>query len=284
MSGRRRYPIAVLLVLLALLPSEAVAANSLLLGVAEHSVGVAQHATGSTTAFAYGAEGGVVAAASNGSIHMITSSGVTVSGEISTSREGLGIAHVAALPLRALIATAATSIKHRTPKYILGPPLGYKGGPIRSVQMPTVRLSGSQLQSITGALPAKFLGAPVVTTHGRLIGSVASVGARSWEFAPLGLLEALAVVHHSTSAPVVSILIGALIVFLAGIAFGVLRMKRRRERELDLRLRQGRARGAAERRAEGPLVRLRTPSEEQEPTQTGNEDFEVIVKPRREDT
>ena len=288
MSRRWRYLVAVLLVLPALSPSEAVAASSRLLGVAEHSVAAAQHATGSTTAFAYGTEGGVVAAASNGSIHMITSTGVTVSGEVSTSRDGLGVAHVAALPLRALIATSATSISHRTPKYILGPPLGYEGGPIRSVHMPTVRLTGSQLQSITGALPAKFLGAPVVTTHGRLIGSVASVGIRSWEFAALGLLEELAAVHHGTSVPVVPILIGGLIVFLAGIAFGILRMQRRRDRELDLRLRQSRARGAAERRAEGPLVRLRTPSEQQEPVEDGDgdgdDDFEVIVKPRREDT
>lgn len=283
MSRRWRDLIAVLLVLPALLPSEAVAANSLLRGVAEHSVAAAQHATGSTTAFAYGTEGGVVAAATNGSIHIITSTGVAASGEVSTSRDGLGLVHVAALPLRALIATAATSVSRRTPKYILGPPLGYEGGRIRSVQMPTVRLSGSQLQSITGALPAKFLGAPVVTTHGRLIGSVASVGPRSWEFAPLGLLQALAVVHHGTSAPVVPILIGGVIVFLAGMAFAVLRMKRSRDRELELRLRQSRARGVAERRAEGPLVRLRTPSEEQEPTQSANEDFEVIVKPRRED-
>jgi hypothetical protein len=63
-----------------------------------------------------------------------------------------------------------------------------------------------------------------------------------------------------------------------------LRLKRRRDRELDLRLRQSRARGAAGRRAEGPLVRLRTPSEQQEPAEDGAEDFEVIVKPPREDT
>jgi hypothetical protein len=282
MSRRGRYVMVVLLVLPALLPSEAVAANSLLLGVAEHSVAAGQHTTGSTTTFAYGADGGVIAAATNGSIHMITSTGVTVSGEVSASRDGLGVAHVAALPLRALIATRATSVGHGTPKYILGPPLGYEGGRIRSVHMPTVRLTGSRLQSITGALPAKFLGAPVVTTHGRLIGSVASVGPRSWEFAPLGLLKGLAIVHQGTGAPVLPILIGGLVVFLAGLAFGILRMQRRRDRELDLRLRQSRARGATERRSEGPLVRLRTPSEEQEPAQ--DEDFEVIVKTRRQDT
>jgi hypothetical protein len=283
MSGRRRTLLAFLLTLPALLPSEAMAANSLLLGVAEHSVAAAQHPTGSTTAFAYGVEGGMLTAGS-GSVHAVTSTGVAITGELSTSRDGLGVAHVSALPLRALVATRATSISQRTPKYILGPPLGYEGGRIRAVRMPTVRVSGSQLLRVSGMLPAKFLGAPVVTTHGRLIGSVASVGARSWEFAPLGLIQELTAVHQGTSVPILPIVIGGLVVFLAGMAFGILRVKRRRDRELDLRLRQSRARGAAERRADGPLVRLRTPAEEGEPEQATEEDFDVIVKPRMEDS
>ncbi len=284
MSTPWRSLVVVVLAFTATLPSDALAAKSVLLGVAEQSVAVSQLQTGSATAFAYGPEGGVVTTGSNGSIHMITSTGATFSGEVSTSRDGLGVAHVAALPLRPLIATSAASVGHRTPKYILGPPLGYEGGRIRSVRMPTVRLTGTQLQRIIGALPVKFLGAPVVTTHGRLIGSVANVGAKSWQFAPLGLLKKLAVAHQGTTAPIVPIVVGGLVVFLAGMVFGILRVKRRRDREIDLSLRQSRARGAAERRAEGPLVRSRAPSAEQEPIVDGDEDFEVIVKPRRDET
>jgi hypothetical protein len=258
------------------------AASSPLLRVAEHSVAAAQHPTGSTTAFAYGPEGGVISTG-NGSIHAVTSTGVAITGEVSSSRGGLGIAHVSALPLRALVATRATSIGKRTPKYILGPPLGYEGGRIRAARMPSVRVNGSQLLRVTGRLPTMFLGAPVVTKHGRLIGSVASVGARSWEFAPLGLIEELTAVHQGTSLPVIPIVIGGLILFLGGMAFAVLRAKSRRDRELDLRLRQSRARGA-EPRADGPLVRLRTPGEYGEPEQDTEEHFDVIVKPRVEDS
>ncbi len=279
-----RFLVAGVLILSALLPSEALAANSLLLGVAEHSVAAAQHTGTSTTAFAYGREGGVVAVASAGTVHMVTSNGVTLSAEAGASRDGVDVAHVSTPALRGLTASHATSVNRRTPKYVLGPPLGYEGGRIRSVQMPTVRLTGSQLQRISGTLPAKFLGAPVVTTHGRLIGSVANISARSWEFAPLGLLTALTALHRGTGVPVVPILVGGVIVFLAGMAFGILRMKRRRDRELDLRLRQRRARGVGERRAEGPLVRLREPSEQEAQDEGGDEDFEVVVKPRRQDT
>lgn len=283
MNKSRRYLLfAVLLILPTLLPSEAEAAHPRLRGVAEHSVLAARHATGLTTAFAYGRDGAVIAAAGNGAIDMITSTGVAVSGEIGTSRDGLGVAHVAALPLRPLLATAATSVGRHTPKYILGPPLGYESDRIHSVQMPTVRLTRARLQRIVGTLPAKLLGAPVVTAHGRLIGSVAGVGARSWEFAPLALLTEIGAVHDGTGVPVVPILIAGLVVFLAGTAFGISRMKRRRDQELDLHLRQSRAREAAQRRADGPLVRLRTPP--QEPAHNGDEDFEVVVKPRRERT
>ena len=282
MSRHWRYLIAVLLILPALLPSEAVAVNLHLRGVAEHSV-AAVHAAGSTTAFAYGTGGGVVAAASSGSIHIITSTGVTIGGQVNASRDGLSVAHISTLPLHALLAARAASVSTHTPKYILGPPLGYEGGHIRSVHMPVVRLTGTKPRNITGTLPARFLGAPVVTVRGRLIGAVAGVGARSWKFVPLGAIKELAAVHHhGTGVPVVAILIGCLVVLLAGTAIGISRMKLRRDRELDLRVRQSRAQGAAERRAQGPLVRLRTPSEEHEPTQDEDQDFQVIVKPRRD--
>jgi hypothetical protein len=279
MSRHWRYPIVLLLVLPTLLPSEAAAVNLHLRGVAEHSV-AAVHATGSTTAFAYGTGRGVVAAANSGSIHIITSTGVTVSGQVNASRDGLGIAHISALPLHALLAARAAIVSTHTPKYILGPPLGYEGGHIRSVQMPAVRLAGTEPQSISGTLSVRFLGAPVVTVRGRLIGAVAGVGAKSWKFVPLGAIKELAAMHHGTGTPVVAILIGCLVVLLlAGTAFGISRRELRRDRELDLRVPQSRAQGAAERRAQGPLVRLRTPSAEHEPTQD-DDNFEVIVKSR----
>lgn len=282
MTRRSARVLALLLAVLLVVPSVAAAATPLLSRVAERSVAAVQGQGGSSTAFAYGHEGGLFAASGSGPIHAVTGSGVAITGEPTSSRDGVSVAHVSALPLTALLATTASSVSVRAAKYVLGPPLGYEGGHIRSVRMPTVHLTGTTTQRISGVLPGKFLGAPVVTAHGRLIGSVASVGPRSWEFAPLGMLNELAVVHSSSGVPVLAIVLGALIIFAGGAVFGVLRMKRRRDRELDLRMRQDRARGAAERRAEGPLVRLRTPDDAVE--QDTEEHFDVIIKPRTPDS
>ncbi len=282
MTGRPRCLLAAMLTAAFLAPSTAAAANPPLQRVAERSVAAAQHPTGTTTAFAYGGEGGLFAASSSGAIHVVTSDGVAITGEPTNSRDGVSVTHVSALPLTTLVATTVSRVSARAAKYVLGPPLGYEGGRIRSLRMPMVQLTRGTTERIQGALPAKFLGAPVVTTHGRLIGSVASVGPRSWEFAPLALLRELAVAHSSSEVPILAIVLGALIVFAAGAAFGILRVKRRRERELDLRQRQDRARGAAERRAEGPLVRLRTPDDGAE--HDTEEHFDVIIKPRTPDS
>jgi hypothetical protein len=270
----------VLLVLSALMPSTAVAAHSRLLTVAERSVAAVQHPAGTTTAFAFGAQGGLVAAAPNGaSVRAIRSDGAVINGEISASRTGLGVAHVSSLPLTVLVASRAGTVSTSTPKYILGPPLGYESARIRSVRMPTVQLTDTHKRTIKGSLPRSFAGAPVVTAHGRLIGSVAGIGTGTWEFMPVAMLKELTAVHKGQSVPLVPILIGGLVIFLGGAFFGLSRAKRRRESEEDLRSRQRRARGAAERRSEGPLVRLRTPSEEEDETHA-EDDFEVIVKPK----
>lgn len=243
-----------------------------------------QHPGGPTTAFAFGAQGGLVASAPNGaSIHAITSGGAVISGDIGASRTGLGVAHVSSLPLTVLVASRARTVSTSTPKYILGPPLGYESARIRSVRMPTVQLADTHKRTIKGSLPRSFAGAPVVTPHGRLIGSVARIGTGTWEFMSVAMLKELTTVHKGQSVPLVPILIGGLVIFLGGAFFGLSRAKRRREREGDLRSRQRRARSAAKRRSEGPLVRLRAPSEEEDESHA-EDDFEVIVKSRKDDS
>lgn len=283
MRSRLRSALRVVLLASALAPSEAFAVPARVVAAGEQSVAAVQHSTGANSAFAFGPEGGVVTAAVSGaSFHAVTSNGTTISGDVALSRDGLGVAHISGLPLRGLIASRARAISGHAAKYVLGPPLGYEAGRIRYIRMPSVGLSGRDLQGVAGSLPTSFVGAPVVTSHGTLIGSVAGVGAGKWEFAPLALLEELTAVHHSEGVPLLPIVVGGLIVFFGGAVFGVIRAKRRREREQDLRLRQRRARTAAEHRAEGPLVRLRTPPDS-EPTPPEEDDFDVIVKPRRED-
>jgi hypothetical protein len=280
-----RIPVQAAAVLVAALavvltPSAALAVPPRVLSAAEHSVAAAQHSNGTTTAFAFGAEGGVMTAATNGeSLHAVTSDGDTITGEVQTARDGLGVARVSGLALRTLPASRARTISGRAAKYVLGPPLGYEAARIRYLHTPALPLTRLGSRVVPGSLPRSFLGAPVVTERGALIGAVAKVGTRSWEFAPLALLRELAAVKHGESTPVAAIVVGGLIVFLSGAAFGVLRVRRRRDREEDLLARQGRAH-AAQRRAQGPLVRLRTPSEPEQGQDM--EDFEVIVKPRKE--
>jgi len=283
-SIRIKAALGVMLAASALAPSGAFAVPARVVAAAEHSVAAVHHSTGTSTSFVFGPEGGVVtAAASRGSFHAVTSNGTTISGEVVSSRDGLGVAHISGLAVRALVASRARTISPRTAKYVLGPPLGYESARIRYVSMPVLRLTGRDLQTVAGSLPASFAGAPVVTGYGTLIGSVAGVGARNWEFAPLGLLGELTAVHNSEGVPLIPIIVGGLIVFLGGIGFGLMRAKRRREREQDLRLRKDRARTTAGRRAQGPLVRLRTPSDS-EPEPAEEDDFEVIVKPRKEES
>jgi hypothetical protein len=278
-SKHTRQTLVVLLVLSALMPSTAVAAHSRLLTIAERSVAALQQPVGTTTAFAFGVHGLVAAAPTGASVRAITSDGAVINDEISASRAGLGVAHVPSLPLTVLIASRAGIVSASTPKYILGPPLGYETARIRSIRMPTVRLTDTHERTIKGSLPQSFAGAPVLTAHGRLIGAVAGIGTGTWEFMSVAMLKELTAVHERQSVPLVPILIGGLAVFLGGAAFGLSRAKRRRHREEDLRSRQRRARG----RSEGPLVRLRTPSEEEDETHA-EDDFEVIVKPRKDDS
>ncbi len=266
----------------ALMPSAAFAVPHRVLSAAEHSVAAAQHPNGTTTAFAFGAEGGVITAATSGeSLHAVTSDGDTINGAVWAARDGLGVTHISGLALRTLPASRARTVSGRTAKYVLGPPLGYEAARIRYVHTPRLPLTRLGLRAVPGSLPGSFLGAPVVTAHGALIGAVAKVGARSWEFAPLALLRELASIKHGASTPVATIIVGGLIVLLLGAAFGVWRVRHRRDREQDLHARQ-RRNHAREPLAQGPLVRSRTPSEPRQGRDA--EDFEVIVKPRKEET
>ena len=178
------------------------------------------------------------------------------------------------MPLRS---SGARQINPGTPTYVMGSPLGYNPDRIRYVHLPAFTLATTGLLSVPGSLPAAFLGAPIVTQGGRLVGAVASVGAGAWKFAPLGRLQALVAAGSSTEGsgvPILSIVGGAVLVFLAGVAFAMLHSRNRRRRaaeEAEMARRRAGATPATE-----PLVVLRTP--EPEP----DDDFDVIVKSQDE--
>jgi hypothetical protein len=258
-------------------------------GVASRGVLAARGEAGVRTAFAFEDERTIVVGAdAGGAIQLITSSGVAASGEPS-SREGrLGAMEVQGLGLVPLRRSDAGEIPAGTRVYVLGSPLGYGADRIRSVSLPTIALASTHLVRVLGSLPSAFEGAPVVTQEGRVIGAVARVGVGTWSLAPRGRLLALvAGTGRSSSAgvPLLSLLAGALVIFIAGAGLGVMRTRRRRRRELEaseLRRRRAAARSGAP--LQQPLVQLRTP-EPESPAPAGEEaeeDFDVILKPRED--
>jgi hypothetical protein len=265
------------------------AATARLTGFASHSVLAAQGHTSMRPAFAFDSEGTIIAGiVGGGSIRLIASSGATATAEPGGREGELAVIHVSGLGLAPLLKSNTGTVRASTPTYVLGPPLGYEADRIRYVHLPPIVLASTHLVSVPGSLAKSFEGAPVVTQGGRVIGAVAAVGAHTWALAPDGRLLALAVaVDHASSAgvPILSLLAGALIVFAAGVGFGVMRAKRRRHRAFEESARRRpRAVGLSEPLLEQPLVQLRT--QEPEPLASeideAQDDFDVILKPRED--
>jgi hypothetical protein len=246
----------------------------------------------SRTAFAFERESSTVAAAKSGAtVRAIASDGRSSSLEAHGSGP-LAVLSVSGFDLAPLLPSKAHTIGPSTRTFALGPPLGYEADRIRRVVLPRLKADSVRLVGIRGSLPPSFAGAPVVTATGRVVGAVAYVSADRWELAPLGALRAL--VHRSSSnagsgAPLLSLLAGALVVFLAGAVFGLMRAKRRRERELESSLRRARrARSEARRDEVGsePLVRFREPAETSATgtpqARDSEEEFDVVIKPHQE--
>jgi hypothetical protein len=282
---RARTPILLLCALVPMcLPAAAPAAvPQALRAAASSAVLAARGPTGVRTAFAFERKGLAIAAAGSGLVRVIASSGAA-SSSAPGRREGTLVAlHLPGLGLTALAPARGRALPRGSRAYVLGPPLGYEAARLRVVVLPRMRLDGTRPIRVSGALPASFSGAPVVTRGGTVIGAVASVAAGNWRLAPRGELLALASsqagAHGSHGPPILSFLLGGLLIFAAGTAFGVMRAKRRRQAALQARVRR-----AAPSAEQQPLVRLRTPQAAAPDGQgaASEEDFDVIVKSSEE--
>jgi hypothetical protein len=273
---------------LQLAPAQAGAVPARLAGVASHGVLAAQGQAGLRTAFAFEDQRTIiVGATAGGAIRLITSFGAAASGEPGGSEDKLALIHLSGLGLSPLLKSDAREIHAGMPTYVLGPPLGYEADRIRSIDLPTIRLASTHLVPVSGSLPNSFAGAPVVTRGGRVIGAVAEVGVGTWALAPRGRLLALvAGTSHTSSAgvPILSLLAGALVVFMAGAGFGVMRTKRRRRRAFEASELRRRRTARSEPLVQQPLVRLRTPEPEPPAPEIDEteDDFDVILKPHED--
>ena len=135
------------------------------------------------------------------------------------------------------------------------------------------------------------LGAPVVTQAGRVIGAVAAIGATGWTLAPQIRLSALVAMANKTGGseglPVISILVGVLIVIAALGGLVVMRTRRRRAgtERAPVVVHQRPVSRPTHRPTEDPiqhstqpLVRRRGPDIDHD----DSDDFDVILKSRED--
>lgn len=197
--------------------------------IAAQSVVAVQGHTGVTTGFGFGPASVVVGTTRRGPLRIITANGVVAdvnpdrrAGDISAANRGAA----AVASLRA----AQTRPRYGEVGYLLGPPLGYAGNKIRrTVLQLDGRAQGDRLR-VMGTLPRSFLGAPVVTSRGRVLGAVGSIGARSWALLSVAGVNALIAAPVSSSGGVSAIdtIIGLAFVVITVAAIGAIVMRRRR--------------------------------------------------------
>lgn len=280
MIPRRIAALLATSLLLGVAPAYSLGASPRLAGLAARSVVAAREGPEGDTGFAYGKADTLIVGARVGSgVKLITGTGSSSSGRGVGASEGLTVVHLGGLGLATLMKSAAHRVSSGTVAFVLGPPLGYESERIRPARLPSLSPDATKPVKVRGALPHAFLGAPVLTRGGRLIGAVAKIGTHTWTLAPRGVLDRLvaSTAQGGTSGPpILAVLVGALIVFAAGAAIGVTRSKRRRLRAIEAtERRRRRAQGRAEPTLNEPLVQFRA-------TEHADDEFEVIVKPRDE--
>jgi hypothetical protein len=273
-------------------PPNAAAIPVRLARIAEGGVVAVRDPYGVRTGFAFGGTDLIIAGPSvDTGVRLITAQGLSAVSAYVASSGRLAVVHAPVLRLLPVRRSSVHEISPGTLAYILGAPLGYEGDRIRAVRLPAVKLHSTRMVLVAGQLPRQLQGAPVVTQAGRVIGAVAAVGASSWTLAPQIRLNALVAVANKTGGgegfPVISILVGALI--LIGVLGGLVAMRVRRTRA-----RADRAPVAVRQRPVGrptrgpiedptqhytqPLVRRREP----DVAHDDEEDFDIVLKSRED--
>jgi hypothetical protein len=267
--------------------ASAAAAKSPLVAIAGRSVVAVQGSHGATTGFGFGGTGLVMGTSQVGSVGIIRVNGAATTvrpyrrtGDLTAAnRGGTGIA-----PLL----LASDGPKDGEVAYLLGSPLGYRGYKVQRTVVHLIRPSRGTELLIAGSLRRSYLGAPLVTSQGRLLGAVAAVGSRSWTLLTLAGVDALISAPPSGGGTPLGALMAATGVVLA-VVIGLVVALRRRRRGLSRRHRvehdatveaAGVLDGApgSDRPMQAglptqPLVRRREPSQIED-----EGDFDVVVK------
>ena len=294
MKPRRLVPVFISACLaLAAASTDALAAPSHLAEIADRGVVAVQDPSGLRTGFVFGNANLVIASTSvNAGVHLITAHGVSILGDTASRDGDLAAVHAPALHLLPLRRSGVREISSGTLAFVLGAPLGYEGERIRAVRLPAIKLHDTGTVIVAGQLPRSFQGAPVVTHAGKVIGAVAAVGASGWTLAPQVRLSTLVAAATKANGgegiPVVSILVGVLIVIAALGGLVVMRTRRRhgRAERAPVVVHQRPIRAPTQttlrdptQHSTQPLVRRRGPESDDHQ----EEDFDIVLKSHEKD-
>jgi hypothetical protein len=280
---------AVLVVLLAASPTQAQSSPQQLAQIADASVAAARDAQGLRTAFAFGKGIVITIAGTSNELHLITASGASDIVNSSAKAGSLVALDTHSVPLRPLVPDTA-NVRTGAIAYVLGTPLGYQTRQLRRFVLPALAARSRRRLAIPGQLPRSFLGAPVVTQAGRLIGVVADTNVHNWTLVPRAQLQVLAATATGSGGgglSTLAILGGVLLVIVIVGCSAVLLAGRRRRRAFGATTSHQQDRTPPETSAEStdsfqhltqPLVRLRTPT-----ANGSTDDFDVVLRPQEDE-
>ncbi|MEA2410709.1 MAG: hypothetical protein QOC77_1270 [Thermoleophilaceae bacterium] len=253
-------------------------------GAAARSVVAARVDNQLATGFAFGSNTSVVTAAGGKDTGVATAGGRFGLAKVLDKRGGLALVGVPKdLGLVALPVAARRGV---STAFVIGSPLGYATQKVRAVKLRAA--SAAHGSRVAGRLPAGFLGAPVVTSRGELIGAVGAIGRRSWSITPAAALSRLKAKAGDGGGglPLWAILVAALALLVA--ALGSIALVSRRRRAAATAMHAPPPQVTVRPRQAEPLVRRREPAPEAAPAEEGeqpepepeHDDFEVLLKER----
>jgi hypothetical protein len=239
--------------------------------------------SGIRTGFVFGDHEAVIASGETGNGNrLVTAGGVSFRAQLVSDFGKIAVLGRPHLALPALPASASPSSAPGAAAYVLGPPLGYEANRLRRVRLPALKLHSTRAQAVTGTLPASFQGAPVLSSHGRVLGAVYTIAAHEWMLEPTKRLLAMLPAHNTSGGgfPLLLVLVGIAIAIAVAVAGVMLRVRRRRERasEAASAVQPPASSPVAGEMPRGPLVRRREAVAEVDQA----EDFEVVIKGRED--
>lgn len=185
--------------------------------LAERSVVTVVNGGRVTTGFAFDSRTQIIGASSRRPSTVITAGGKVAASV--AERETAGISagsRPGGLPF--VVDTKRPAKAERA--YLLAGPVGYETGKIRGITLHFVGSSDGTRVQVRGRLPSQFLGAPVVTRRGQLLGAIAEIGTKSWTLVSVGGLTALVsgIGRSAAGSPTTAVvLIGGVLLVMLGL-------------------------------------------------------------------